>query len=151
MQNKDLVKLIEDEAFFSSILTIKVGDSEDQVIIKDLQRHPAKPQILHADFQRITKSNTIDISVPLQFVNFEKSAASVAAAKFAVEANVVEITCLPDNLPEALTVDLSNVEIGQILHLSDISTPKDVEIAALRRGSDHNQGIGYVYSPRGAS
>ncbi|RVU29969.1 MULTISPECIES: 50S ribosomal protein L25/general stress protein Ctc [Neptunomonas] len=150
MQNRELVKLIEDEKFFSSILTLKNGDSEDQVIIKDLQRHPAKNQVLHADFQRITKSNKISISVPLQFVNFEQSAVAKAAAKFAVEANVVEVLCLPENLPETLTVDLSAVEAGQIMHLSDIETPEGVEIAALRRGADHDQGIGYVYSPRGA-
>jgi large subunit ribosomal protein L25 len=150
MVNKDLVKLLDDQSFFSSILTLKLGDKEEQVIIKDLQRHPSKPMILHADFQRITKTNKIKIMVPIQFVNFEKSAASKAAAKFAVEANVAEILCLPENLPEALVVDLSNAEAGKMLHLSDINLPAGVEIAALRRGEDHDQGIGYVYSPRGA-
>ncbi len=148
--NNELIKDIQDESFFSSILTIKLDGKEDKVIIKDLQRHPARPEVLHADFQRVTKSTKIKITVPLSFQNFEASAASKAAAKFAVEKNTAQILCLADNLPEALVVDLSNAELGQVLHLSDISLPEGVEIVALRRGSDHDQGIGYVYAPRGA-
>ncbi|MGB1238596.1 MAG: 50S ribosomal protein L25/general stress protein Ctc [Pseudomonadales bacterium] len=150
LKNNEFVKLTSNDSFFSSIITLDVDGKEEQVIIKDLQRHPAKPVLLHADFQRITKSNKISISVPISFDDFAKSAAAKASAKFAVEANVVEILCLPANLPESVSVDLSAVEAGQVLHLSDITVPAGVEIAALRRGSDHNQGIGYVYSPRGA-
>ncbi|WP_372831695.1 50S ribosomal protein L25/general stress protein Ctc [Pontibacterium sp.] len=148
--NNELIKDIQDETFFSSILTIKLDDKEEKVIIKDLQRHPARPEVLHADFQRITKTTQIKIVVPLQFANFEKSAAAKASAKFAVEKNTVEVLCLADKLPEALIVDMENAELGQVLHLSDISMPEGVEIVALRRGSDHDQGIGYVYAPRGA-
>lgn len=148
--NNELIKDLQDQSFFSSILTVKLDGKEDKVIIKDLQRHPARPEILHADFQRVTKTTQIKITVPLAFVNFEQSAASKGAAKFAVEKNTAEILCLADNLPEALTVDLSNAADGQVLHLSDISLPEGVEIVALRRGADHDQGIGYVYAPRGA-
>ncbi len=148
--NKDFVKLTNNDSFFSSIITLVVGDKEEQVIIKDLQRHPAKPLLLHADFQRITKSSKISIKVPISFVGFEKSDVAKAAGKFAVEANVVEVLCLADKLPESVTVDLSTVEEGQVLHLSDIQVPAGVEVSALRRGADHNQSIGYVYSPRGA-
>jgi large subunit ribosomal protein L25 len=148
--NKDFVKLTNNDSFFSSIITLVVGDKEEQVIIKDLQRHPAKPLLLHADFQRITKSSKISIKVPITFVDFEKSNVAKSAGKFAVEANVVEVLCQADKLPESVTVDLSAVEEGQVLHLSDIQVPAGVEIAALRRGADHNQSIGYVYSPRGA-
>jgi len=148
--NNELIKDIQDETFFSSILTVKLDDKEEKVIIKDLQRHPARPEVLHADFQRITKTTQIKIVVPLQFANFEQSAAAKASAKFAVEKNTVEVLCLADKLPEALIVDMTNAELGQVLHLSDISMPEGVEIVALRRGSDHDQGIGYVYAPRGA-
>ncbi|WP_027856819.1 50S ribosomal protein L25/general stress protein Ctc [Marinobacterium jannaschii] len=150
IQNNELVKQIEDSAFFSSILTVQLDGKEEQVIIKDLQRHPAKREVLHADFQRITKSSLIKITVPLTFANFEKSAPAKAAAKFAVEKNTAEVLCLADKLPETLVVDLANVEAGQVLHLSDITLPEGVEIVALRRGEDHDQGIGYVYAPRGA-
>ncbi|MFT5707678.1 MAG: large subunit ribosomal protein L25 [Oceanospirillaceae bacterium] len=148
--NKEFVKLTNNDNFFSSIITLVVDGKEEQVIIKDLQRHPAKPLLLHADFQRIDKTSRISIKVPISFDNFEKSVVAKAAAKFAVEANVVEVLCLAADLPESVSVDLADVEIGQVLHLSDIVAPEGVEVSALRRGSDHNQSVGYVYSPRGA-
>ena len=149
--NKDFIKLTNNDSFFSSIITLVIDGKEENVIIKDLQRHPAKPLLLHADFQRITKSNKISIKVPISFDNFENSAVAKSAAKFAVEANVVEVLCAADKLPESVSVDLSNVELGQVLHLSDIIVPAGVQVAALRRGEDHNQSIGYIYSPRGAT
>ncbi len=147
--NKDFIKLTNNDNFFSSIITLVVDGKEEKVIIKDLQRHPAKPLLLHADFQRITKTSKISIKVPISFENFSQSVVAKAAAKFAVEANVVEVLCLADKLPESVSVDLTNVVEGQVVHLSDITVPAGVEVAALRRGEDHNQSIGYVYSPRG--
>ena len=150
VNNNELTKLLQNDAFFSSILTLNLDGKEEQVIIKSLQRHPSKPVVLHADFQRVTKSNKITITVPITFAGFDKSPASKAACKFAAEKNTVEVLCLAANLPETLTVDLSTCDSDQVLHLSDISLPNGVEIVALRRGGDHDQGIGYVYAPRGA-
>ncbi len=147
---KDLYRMLLEDGFYSSILDVNLDGQNEKVIIKDLQRHPSKPVVLHADFQRIDDSQKIKIQIPLAFVNFEKSAASKAAAKFAQEAATVEVVCLPKDLPEALNVDLSNIALGQIAHMSDISLPEGVEIVALRRGEDHDQSIGYCYAPRGA-
>ncbi len=147
---KDLYRMLLEDGFYSSILDVVLDGQTEKVIIKDLQRHPSKPVVLHADFQRIDDSQKIKIQIPLAFVNFEKSAASKAAAKFAQEAATVEVVCLPKDLPEALNVDLSNIALGQIAHMSDISLPEGVEIVALRRGEDHDQSIGYCYAPRGA-
>ncbi|MDO6514497.1 MULTISPECIES: 50S ribosomal protein L25/general stress protein Ctc [unclassified Neptuniibacter] len=149
MPNNELIKLLADDAFYSSIVTLKLDGKDEQVILKDLQRHPAKPVVLHADFQRVTKSSAIKITVPVEFVNFEKSPASKAACKFASEKNTVEIICLATDLPESLVVDLSDCETDKVLHLSDITLPAGVEIVSLRRGGDHDQGIGYIYAPRG--
>jgi len=148
LPNNELIKLLADDAFYSSILTLKLDGKEEQVILKDLQRHPAKPVVLHADFLRVTKSNKITITVPVAFENFETSPASKAACKFAAEKNTVEVICLPANLPEKLVVDLAACDSDQVLHLSDITLPEGVEILSLRRGGDHDQGIGYVYAPR---
>ena len=150
LENRALVKQIENPAFFSSILTIDVDGKEEKAIVKAMQRHPARNTVLHVDLQRITKSNKIQIVVPLNFVGFEKSPASKAAGKFAIQQNTVQVLCLAEKLPESLEVDMSGVEMGQILHLSDISMPAGVEIVQLRRGSDHDQGIAQVYAPRGA-
>ncbi len=146
----ELSKALLDDSFYSSPITLKIGGTDSTVIIKDLQRHPAKPVVLHADFQRLDEGKKIKIRVPLQFINFDKSAAAKASAKFAAEASVVEVTCLPKDLPEAVQCDLSAIEMGQIAHLSDINLPEGVQIVALRRGEDHDQGIGYCYAPRGA-
>eukprot|EP00764_Aduncisulcus_paluster_P011967 gnl/Carplike_NY0171/4911_a6691_276.p1 GENE.gnl/Carplike_NY0171/4911_a6691_276~~gnl/Carplike_NY0171/4911_a6691_276.p1 ORF type:complete len:197 (-),score=11.27 gnl/Carplike_NY0171/4911_a6691_276:182-772(-) len=149
MPNNELIKLLADDAFYSSIVTLKLDGKDEQVILKDLQRHPAKPVVLHADFQRVTKSSPIKITVPVEFINFEKSPASKAACKFASEKNTVEILCLATDLPDTLVVDLSDCETDKVLHLSDITLPTGVEIVSLRRGGDHDQGIGYIYAPRG--
>ena len=146
----ELGKSLLDDAFYSSPITLNVGGTETLVILKDLQRHPAKPIVLHADFQRLDNSQKIKIRVPVQFVNFEKSSASKASAKFAAEASVVEVSCLPKDLPETVQCDLSSIALGEIAHLSDISLPKGVDIVALRRGEDHDQSIGYCYAPRGS-
>ena len=147
---KDLYRMLLEDGFYSSILTLNLEGKDQPVIIKDLQRHPSKPVVLHVDFQRIDDNQKIKLQVPLAFVNFEKSAAAKAAAKFAQETSTVEIMCLPKDLPEVLNVDLSAIELGQIAHLSDITVPEGVEIVALRRGEDHDQGVGYCYAPRGA-
>ncbi len=147
---KDLNRMLLEDGFYSSILSVNLDGQEEKVIIKDLQRHPSKPVVLHADFQRIADDQKIKLQVPLAFVNFEKSAAAKAAAKFAQEASTVEILCLPKDLPEVLNVDLSNIELGQIAHLSDITLPEGVDVVALRRGADHDQSVGYCYAPRGA-
>ncbi len=147
---KDLTRMLLEDGFYSSILSLNLDGQEEKVIIKDLQRHPSKPVVLHADFQRVDENQKIKLQVPLAFINFEKSAAAKAAAKFAQETATVEILCLPKDLPEVLNVDLSEIALGQIAHLSDISLPEGVEIVALRRGEDHDQGIGYCYAPRGA-
>jgi large subunit ribosomal protein L25 len=147
---KDLYRMLLEDGFYSSILTLNLDGQDQPVIIKDLQRHPSKPVVLHADFQRIDDNQKIKLQVPLAFVNFEKSAAAKAAAKFAQEAATVEISCLPKDLPEVLEVELSKIEMGQTAHLSDITLPEGVEIVALRRGEDHDQSVGYCYAPRGA-
>ncbi|MEH6577254.1 MAG: 50S ribosomal protein L25/general stress protein Ctc [Amphritea sp.] len=148
LENRVLIKQFEDNAIFSSILTVSLDGNEEKVIIKDLQRHPANSSILHIDLQRVTKSNKIQIVVPLNFINFEKSPAGVASGNFTVQQNTTQILCLPDSLPESLDVDMSAAEMGQVLHLSDITLPAGVEIAQLRRGEDHNQGIAQAYAPR---
>ncbi|BBB27529.1 50S ribosomal protein L25/general stress protein Ctc [Amphritea japonica] len=150
LENRVLVKQTEDSSFFSSILTLELDGKEEKVIIKDLQRHPAKSSIMHIDFLRVTKSQPIEIIVPLSFVNFNASPAGKASGKLDIQQNTTKIRCLADKLPEALEVDMSAVEMGQVTHLSDIVLPEGVEIVQLRRGSDRDQGIAQTYSPRGA-
>jgi large subunit ribosomal protein L25 len=125
------------EAFYTSILTLKIGAKSQQVIIKAVERHPAKPQIMHLDFLRIRDDVEITLNVPLHFLN-EASAKGVKEQGGVVEHILtdVEIRCLPRYLPEYLEVDVTPLELNQIFHLSDIKLPEGVSLVALTHGDD---------------
>ena len=140
-QNKVLKKL-ENESFYSSILNIKVGEKSQAAIIKDLQRHPSKHMIMHMDFQRIVDDVEIKMNVPLHFLG-EDIAPGVKLDGGSVShlMNDVEITCLPKDLPEYLEVDVSELKLDAMLSLSDIKLPSGVEILGLVPGEESDQGI----------
>jgi large subunit ribosomal protein L25 len=140
-QNKVLKKL-ENESFYSSILNIKVGEKSQAAILKDLQRHPAKHMIMHMDFQRIVDDVEIKMNIPLHFLG-EDVAPGVKDGGGSVShlMNDVEVSCLPKHLPEYLEVDVSELELDAMLHLSDIKLPEGVEILGLVAGEESDQGI----------
>lgn len=148
--HNDLKKAIENEAFFTHIISLSIDGKKEDVIIKDLQRHPYKPILTHADFLRVEKGQKVNVTVPIRLLN-EETAPSVKLQGGIVshDAMEVEIICLPDDLPEYLEVDLNEVEIEQILHLSDLQLPKGVEIIALQHGEDHDQPVVSVHKPKG--
>jgi large subunit ribosomal protein L25 len=125
------------EAFYTSILTLKIGAKSQQVIIKAVERHPAKPQIMHLDFLRVRDDVEITLNVPLHFLN-EASAKGVKEQGGVVEHILtdVEIRCLPRYLPEYLELDVTPLELNQIFHLSDIKLPEGVSLVALTHGDD---------------
>jgi large subunit ribosomal protein L25 len=125
------------EAFYTSILTLKLGTKSQQVIVKDVQRHPAKPLIMHMDFQRIREDEAITLHVPIHFLN-EAESKGVKEQGGVVDhlLSDVEITCLPRYLPEYLEVDVTGLELNQIYHLSDIKLPEGVELVQLKHGHD---------------
>lgn len=137
-----VIKQLESESFYSSVLNIKVGDKSQAAILKDLQRHPAKRQILHMDFQRIVEDEAIRMNVPIHFLG-EDVAPGVkqGGGKVSHLMTDVEVTCLPKDLPEFLEVDVSALELDAMLHLSDIKLPSGVEIPELAQGAEHDQAI----------
>jgi large subunit ribosomal protein L25 len=149
-QNKVLHKL-ENESFYSSILNIKVGDKSQAAILKDLQRHPAKHKIMHMDFQRIVDDVEIKMNVPLHFMN-EEIAIGVKDGGGMVSRlmNDVEVSCLPKNLPEYIEVDIAELELDAMLHLSDIKLPEGVEIPTLAQGPENDQGIVSIHVVKAA-
>jgi large subunit ribosomal protein L25 len=126
------------EAFYTSILTLKVGTKSQQVIVKDVERHPVRPQIMHLDFQRVREDVEITLSVRIHFTG-ELEAKGVKDQGGVVDHLMtdVEIRCLPRFLPEYLTLDVSPLELNQIYHLSDIKLPEGVTLVALAGGHDH--------------
>ncbi len=151
LKQNEVVKSLENEAFYSHILTVKYDGKEESAILKDLQRHPATNMVTHADFMRVSKDHAIHVHVPLHFIN-EESSVGVKMGGGAVSHQMteVEIICLPGDLPEYIEVDMKDVEVDQILHLSDIVLPKGVTIAALAHGEDHNLPIASIHKPKGS-
>ena len=144
----ELVKSLEYEAFFSQILTITTdkGD-EQQVVIKDLQRHPAKGFPMHADFQRVVKGQKINMNVPLHFAGREEAPGTKAGGVLSTLVTDIEIVCLPSQLPEYLEVDVSGMEIGDLFRLSDIKLPEGVIIFDLDMEDAHDRTIVNMQPP----
>ena len=136
LQHHELVHALENEAFYSNLLTLNVDGKKETVVLKDLQRHPAKPFILHADFQRVKANEKIRLHVPIHFVNEDVCAGIKAGGQASHVMADLEISCLPKNLPEFIEVDMTNLEMGAILHASELTLPKDVELAASDAAED---------------
>lgn len=148
--HKDITKHLEDEAFYSHILTLKIGSKKEQVILKDLQRHPFKPKITHMDFMRVSATEKLHTSVPLHFINEDTCPGVKEGGVVNHSFTTVEVACLPKNLPEFLAVDMAEMEMDQILHLSDIKLPKGVELVELAHGEAHDQAIATIHKARAA-
>ena len=147
---KDLEKALENEAFYSHVLTVNVGKEKEKAILKDLQRHPAKNNVMHADFLRVDDNVAIKVHVPIHFLN-EESCHGVKMQGGMIQHQVtdIEVQCLPGDIPEFIEVDMLTVETGQIVHLSDISLPEGVTSVALALGEDHDLAVASVIAPKG--
>lgn len=148
--HKELKKALENEAFYSHILTIHIDGQKQQAVLKDLQRHPYKQRILHMDLLRITGKEKIQMTIPLHFKG-EDIAPGVKIGKGIVShlMNTVEIRCLPANLPEYIEVDLSGLELDQAIHLSELKLPEGIELAGLVHGNDLP--VASIHIPRAAA
>jgi large subunit ribosomal protein L25 len=132
-----LMQMLEKERFYSTILNLKAGDEQQAAVLKDVQRHPWKNQILHIDFQRVHEDEKIRMRVPLHFVN-ESTSMGVKTQGGMVShlRNDVEVLCLPKHLPEFIEVDLLNLGLGQLIHLSELVLGEGVELPELIHGND---------------
>jgi len=137
LEHDRLQHQMENGAFYTSILTLKLGKESHAVIVKDVQRHPAKRQVLHLDFQRILEDEKITLNVPIHYIG-EDLAIGVRDQGGEITRLVtdVEISCLPKDLPEFLELDVSALELNQLLHLSDVTAPEGVELTALAHDQD---------------
>jgi len=148
-RHDDLVHATEDEAFFSHILNIEYDGNSEQVIIKDMQRHPAKVQIMHADFQRIDAAHALHVNVPLHFINEDICAGVKAGGLVSHLMTEIEVSCLPADLPEYIEVDMAKVDTGESVHLSELLLPEGVSSVVLLQGEGHDQAIAAIHVPRG--
>lgn len=138
LSHNEVVKHLAHEAVYSHVLDVTVDGKTEKAILKGVQRHPAKVQILHLDFQRVSMSEALKVHVPLHFINEDTS---IGAKKGGVATHSmvdVEVTCLPSVLPEYIEVNLASLDIGESIHLSDLNVPAGVEIVALTHGPEHD-------------
>lgn len=126
--HSELDRQLKNEAFYSSLLDLKVDGQVTKVVLKDLQRHPAKPFVLHVDFQRVSRGEKIRMTVPLHFDNEEMSPGVKAGGAVSHNLTEIEVTCLPADLPEYISVDAGAMDIGDILHVSELTLPAGVEV-----------------------
>lgn len=138
MRHDDMMHQLEHEAFYSHILSIQVDGKAGKVVLKDVQRHPSKPTILHMDFLRISATHKIHMHVPLHFLGADSAPGVKTGGKAQHLMSGIDIVCLAKDLPEFLEIDMSAMELGDSLHLSAIKLPAGVEIPALAQGEDHD-------------
>lgn len=149
---RELAKALENEAFYSHIIELNIDGKAENVVLKDLQRHPSKPVIYHADFLRVNKTQKIKMSVPLHFLNEDTCVAvKMQGGKISHNMNELEVECTATNLPEFIEVDLADVEMGQVVHISDVKLPKGVVSVALSHGADHDLPVATIAKPKGAA
>ena len=149
---RELNKALENDAFYSSIIGLSIDGKVEEVLIKALQRHPAKPRLLHADFQRIVAGQKVTVHVQLHFTN-EDTCVGVKLEGGMVFRNLpeVEVSCLPKDLPDFIEVDLLDLKVGDSLHLTDLKLPEGVEIPSLALGDDHNLPVVTIMAQRTAA
>jgi len=151
LKHNELAHHLENEAFYSHVLSLSVDGKAEKVILRDLQRHPSKVIIMHADFLRVDKSTVLNMNVPLHCINGDIAVGVKAGGMVSHLSTEVEVSCLSGDLPEYLEVDLTDLDVGESIHLSQISLPKGVEIVALMHGADHDLAVVSIHKPRGIS
>ena len=143
--HKDITKALENDAVYSSIISLSIDGKAEDTIIKDIQRHPAKQIILHMDFLRVSKTTKLQTRVPLNFINEDTCVGvKLGGGLIAHTMTDIEVSCLPKDLPESIDVDMTEVDVGQIVHLSDLTLPDGVESVSLSQGADYDLTVATV-------
>ncbi|MBS1270669.1 MAG: 50S ribosomal protein L25 [Gammaproteobacteria bacterium] len=148
LDHHEIFHSLEQEGFRSAVIKIDIGKNVEQAILRDIQMHPVKPNVLHVDFQRISATETLHIAVPIHFIG-EEEAPGVKTEEGIMShmLNEIDVSCLPADLPEYLEVDVSGLHLHDSASLSDIKVPEGVEITALlHEGED--QVVATVYAPQ---
>lgn len=149
VEHHKLLKAMENEAFYSSILTLNLDNTPEKVVIKALQRHPSKPRVQHVDFLRINPNEKLSMHIPLHFLGEDAAPGIKAGGVISHFMNEVEVRCLPADLPEYIEVDLSRLEMNDSVHLADLKLAKGVELVDFMHGhvEEHNKPVANLHAP----
>ncbi|MDP1699249.1 MAG: 50S ribosomal protein L25/general stress protein Ctc [Xanthomonadaceae bacterium] len=142
MHHNDVFLASANEWFYSSLIELDIDGKTERVLLRDMQRHPFKPVILHLDFLRVSENEALRARVPLHFLNQDVSPAGKSASVVIHhDMTELEVSCLPKDLPEFIAVDLANLALGDIVHLSELVLPAGVEVPALKLGKEHDVAV----------
>jgi large subunit ribosomal protein L25 len=149
VDHDSLMHHLENEAFYSHILTLKIGKDTEEVVLRDLQRHPYKPKLMHIDLQRIRATEEITMRVPIHILN-ETTCPGVKDERGIVTSLMtqLEVICLPKYLPEYIEIDIAAMHVGDTVHLADLKLPEGVELEILASGGDANQAVLSIQPPQ---
>ena len=149
LSHNDMMLSTENEAFYSSVLTLKLDGAPEKVVLKDMQRHAYKPRILHVDLQRVDEAERLTMRIPIHFINEDRClGVKESGGLIAHLLTELEISCLPKDLPEFIEIDVENLELGDAVQLADVTTPEGVDITALMHGGDGSRPVVAVQVPK---
>jgi len=149
LKENQLMRNLQEESFYAAIIELTLEGKQQKVFLRDLQRHPAKPFVLHVDLQRVRDDVEMTVVLPLRILN-EETAVGVKMEGGILMRNAsdIEISCLPKFLPEFIELDVAELGVGDALHLSDIKLPEGVISTQLSYGEDHDQAVVSIVSPK---
>ena len=149
LEHNKVMHDLENEAFYSHVLILNVSGNQQKVILRDLQRHPAKPIIMHMDFLRVSDDQELHIHVPLHFIGEDVChGVKMEGGQISHQMIEVEVTCLPADIPEFIEVDVTELHIGDSIHLSEMKLPKGIALTALSHGEGHDQQVVNVHATK---
>ncbi|MDH5544727.1 MAG: 50S ribosomal protein L25/general stress protein Ctc [Gammaproteobacteria bacterium] len=150
LNHDDVIKSLENEAFYASVLTIKIDGKPTKAVLKDVQRHAFKPKALHLDLQRVNEKEKLHMHVPLHFTGEESAIGVKEGGLISHNMSDLEIICLAKDLPEFIEVDVSGLSLEQTLHISDLKLPSGVESVQLSHGADHDLPVVSIHKKKGS-
>jgi len=148
VRHNELERQLDYEAFYSSLLDLQLGGETTKVVLKDLQRHPAKPFLLHVDFLRVSRDEKLRLTIPIHFLNEEGCPGVKAGGKVSHNITEIEVSCLPADLPEFLSVDMAGMNVGDIVHVAELQLPPNVE---LTHSIEPETPVVMIYTPQVAA
>lgn len=143
-----VARALQDDAVYSHILTLKIEGKEEKAVLKALQRHPSRPIIMHMDFLRVNEKDKLRVHIPLHFINQETSVGVKKGGLVNHALVEVEVICLPQDMPEFIEVDMAQIDLGGMVHLSDLKLPSGVEVAELTHGVSNDRTVASIHSNR---
>ena len=149
--HSEILKRLDHEAFYAHILTVNIDGKPSKAVLRDMQRHPAKPLVMHMDFQRVNENQPIRVHVPLHFMGEDIAPGVKAGGLVSHELIEVALEVLPKHLPEYIEVDVSAMNVGDSLHLSDLKLPETGSLVELARGEDHDLLVVSIQARRGTA